>query len=181
MTAETIIARAKALIPEIRAQADEAEKAGRHTAELDRKFVEAGFDRMLQPRLLGGYAFGMDTYWKVILAVAEGDAGTAWGLCLGAHHAQGLGAWFPEQGQIELFGPTGRFTCPHLTTKTPELESKDTLKRRIDEAATYVDLERLCISGRCGFASTVEGNALTIDEERAKLELLVETAREIWG
>jgi 5-methyltetrahydropteroyltriglutamate--homocysteine methyltransferase len=68
-----------------------------------------------------------------------------------------------------------------MTTKTPELESKDTLKRRIDEAAKYVDLDRLCISGQCWFASTVEGNALTIDQERAKLELLVETAREVWG
>jgi 5-methyltetrahydropteroyltriglutamate--homocysteine methyltransferase len=68
-----------------------------------------------------------------------------------------------------------------MTTKTPELESKDTLKRRIDEAAKYVDTGRLCISGQCGFASTVEGNALTIDQERAKLELLVETAREVWG
>jgi 5-methyltetrahydropteroyltriglutamate--homocysteine methyltransferase len=68
-----------------------------------------------------------------------------------------------------------------VTTKTPELESKDTLKRRIDEAAKYVDLDRLCISGQCGFASTVEGNALTIDQERAKLELLVETAAEVWG
>ena len=45
----------------------------------------------------------------------------------------------------------------------------------------YVDIDRLCISGQCGFASTVEGNALTIDEERAKLDLLVETASEIWG
>ncbi|MGH3213329.1 MAG: 5-methyltetrahydropteroyltriglutamate--homocysteine S-methyltransferase, partial [Trebonia sp.] len=52
-----------------------------------------------------------------------------------------------------------------MTTKTPELESKDTLKRRIDEAAKYVDPGRLCISGQCGFASTVEGNALTIDQE----------------
>jgi 5-methyltetrahydropteroyltriglutamate--homocysteine methyltransferase len=68
-----------------------------------------------------------------------------------------------------------------VTTKTPELESKDALKRRIDEAAKYVDADRLCISGQCGFASTVEGNALTIDQERAKLELLVETAREVWG
>jgi 5-methyltetrahydropteroyltriglutamate--homocysteine methyltransferase len=68
-----------------------------------------------------------------------------------------------------------------MTTKTPELESKDALKRRIDEAAKYVDPDRLCISGQCGFASTVEGNALTIDQERAKLELLVETAREVWG
>jgi 5-methyltetrahydropteroyltriglutamate--homocysteine methyltransferase len=68
-----------------------------------------------------------------------------------------------------------------VTTKTPELESKDTLKRRVEEAAKYVDIDRLCLSGQCGFASTVEGNALTIDEERAKLELIVATAEEIWG
>jgi len=68
-----------------------------------------------------------------------------------------------------------------MTTKTPELESADTLKRRVEEAAKYVDIDRLCISPQCGFASTVEGNSLTIGEERAKLELLVATAREIWG
>jgi 5-methyltetrahydropteroyltriglutamate--homocysteine methyltransferase len=68
-----------------------------------------------------------------------------------------------------------------VTTKTPELESKDTLKRRIDEAAKYVDIDRLCLSGQCGFASTVEGNALTIDQERAKLDLIVEVAAEVWG
>jgi 5-methyltetrahydropteroyltriglutamate--homocysteine methyltransferase len=68
-----------------------------------------------------------------------------------------------------------------MTTKTPELESADALKRRVEEAAKYVDIDRLCISPQCGFASTVEGNSLTIDEERAKLELLVATAREIWG
>jgi 5-methyltetrahydropteroyltriglutamate--homocysteine methyltransferase len=68
-----------------------------------------------------------------------------------------------------------------VTTKTPELESKDTLKRRVEEAAKYVDIDRLCLSGQCGFASTVEGNSLTIDEERAKLELIAQTAEEIWG
>ena len=68
-----------------------------------------------------------------------------------------------------------------VTTKTPELEPKDTLKRRIEEAAKFVDIDRLCLSGQCGFASTVEGNALTIDEERAKLELIAEVADEVWG
>jgi methionine synthase II (cobalamin-independent) len=68
-----------------------------------------------------------------------------------------------------------------VTTKTPELESKDDLKRRVDEASKYVDLDRLCLSGQCGFASTVEGNSLTIDEERAKLELIATVAEEIWG
>jgi 5-methyltetrahydropteroyltriglutamate--homocysteine methyltransferase len=68
-----------------------------------------------------------------------------------------------------------------VTTKTPALEDKDTLKRRVEEAAKYVDGDRLCLSPQCGFASTVEGNALTIDEERAKLELVAATAEEIWG
>ena len=63
----------------------------------------------------------------------------------------------------------------------PALESKDELKRRIDEAAKYVPLEQLCLSPQCGFSSTVDGNALTIEEEKAKLRLVVETAREVWG
>ncbi|HEX7353919.1 MAG TPA: 5-methyltetrahydropteroyltriglutamate--homocysteine S-methyltransferase, partial [Mycobacteriales bacterium] len=72
------------------------------------------------------------------------------------------------------FVPPGKQVVLGLvTTKRPELESKDDLKRRIDEAARYVDLDQLCLSGQCGFSSTVEGNALTIDEEKAKLALIV--------
>src|SRR5437762_3487078 len=68
-----------------------------------------------------------------------------------------------------------------VTTKRAALESKDELKRRIEEAAKYVPLEQLCLSPQCGFSSTVEGNALTIEEEKAKLRLVVEVAREVWG
>jgi 5-methyltetrahydropteroyltriglutamate--homocysteine methyltransferase len=68
-----------------------------------------------------------------------------------------------------------------VTTKRGRLESKDELKRRIDEAARYVPLEQLCLSPQCGFSSTEEGNALTVDEQKAKLALIVETAREVWG
>jgi 5-methyltetrahydropteroyltriglutamate--homocysteine methyltransferase len=68
-----------------------------------------------------------------------------------------------------------------VTTKRPELESKDELKRRIDEAAKFVPLDQLCLSGQCGFSSTVEGNALSYDDQLAKLRLIVETAREMWG
>ncbi|HEY6031436.1 MAG TPA: 5-methyltetrahydropteroyltriglutamate--homocysteine S-methyltransferase, partial [Gaiellaceae bacterium] len=68
-----------------------------------------------------------------------------------------------------------------VTTKTGELEDKDTLKRRIDEASEYVPLEQLCLSPQCGFSSTVEGNELTEEQERAKLRLVVETAEEVWG
>jgi methionine synthase II (cobalamin-independent) len=68
-----------------------------------------------------------------------------------------------------------------VTTKHGELESKDLLKRRIEEASRYVPIERLCLSPQCGFSSTVEGNALTREEQIAKLELIVETAAEVWG
>ena len=66
-----------------------------------------------------------------------------------------------------------------VTTKSGRLESKDDLKRRVDEAARYVPLDQLCLSPQCGFASTLQGNLLTEDEQFAKLGLMVETAREI--
>jgi 5-methyltetrahydropteroyltriglutamate--homocysteine methyltransferase len=68
-----------------------------------------------------------------------------------------------------------------VTTKRAELEGKDMLKRRIEEASRYVDIDQLGISGQCGFSSTEEGNDLTLDEQRAKLELIVEVAQEVWG
>ena len=68
-----------------------------------------------------------------------------------------------------------------VTSKKPALESKDELKRRIDEAARVVPLERLALSPQCGFASTMEGNQLTVEDEKNKLRLVVETAREVWG
>jgi 5-methyltetrahydropteroyltriglutamate--homocysteine methyltransferase len=80
------------------------------------------------------------------------------------------------------FVPPGKKVVLGLvTTKRGELETKDTLKRRVDEAGKYVPLEQICISPQCGFSSTVEGNKLTRDQQIAKLELLVGTAAEIWG
>jgi 5-methyltetrahydropteroyltriglutamate--homocysteine methyltransferase len=80
------------------------------------------------------------------------------------------------------FVPEGKQVVLGLvTTKTGELEDKDDLKRRIDEAAKYVPLEQLCLSPQCGFSSTVEGNELSEEQERAKLRLVVETAEEVWG
>ncbi|HEV7208010.1 MAG TPA: 5-methyltetrahydropteroyltriglutamate--homocysteine S-methyltransferase [Mycobacteriales bacterium] len=80
------------------------------------------------------------------------------------------------------FVPAGkRVVLGLVTTKRGALESKDDLKRRIEEASRYVPLENLCLSPQCGFSSTVEGNALTYDEQVAKLALIVETAAEVWG
>jgi 5-methyltetrahydropteroyltriglutamate--homocysteine methyltransferase len=80
------------------------------------------------------------------------------------------------------FVPKGkRVVLGLVTTKRGAIETKDSLKRRIDEAAQYVPLEQLCLSPQCGFSSTVDGNALSIEEQAAKLRLVVETAREVWG
>ncbi|HEU5135844.1 MAG TPA: 5-methyltetrahydropteroyltriglutamate--homocysteine methyltransferase, partial [Steroidobacteraceae bacterium] len=80
------------------------------------------------------------------------------------------------------FVPKGKQVVLGLvTSKFGRLESKDELKRRIDEAARFVPLEQLCLSPQCGFSSTEEGNALSLDEQKAKLALVTETAREVWN
>jgi len=68
-----------------------------------------------------------------------------------------------------------------VTSKKPGLEPEEELKRRIQEASRYVPLERLALSPQCGFASTMEGNRLSLDEERRKLELVGRVARAVWG
>jgi len=68
-----------------------------------------------------------------------------------------------------------------VTSKSGRLESKDDIKRRIDEASKYVALDQLCLSPQCGFASTEEGNVLAEDEQWAKLRMIVELAEEVWG
>jgi 5-methyltetrahydropteroyltriglutamate--homocysteine methyltransferase len=80
------------------------------------------------------------------------------------------------------FVPEGKLVVLGLvTTKRGDLEQKDELKRRVEEASRHVPLDQLCLSPQCGFSSTVEGNLVTHDQQKAKLALIVETAGEIWG
>ena len=80
------------------------------------------------------------------------------------------------------FVPRGKTVVLGLvSSKLGELEPKDALKRRIDEAARHVPLEQLCLSPQCGFSSTVHGNDISVENQRAKLALVVEVAREVWG
>jgi 5-methyltetrahydropteroyltriglutamate--homocysteine methyltransferase len=80
------------------------------------------------------------------------------------------------------FLPPGKLVVLGLvTTKTGDLERKDELKRRIEEATKFVDIDQLCLSPQCGFSSTVDGNDLSLEQQAAKLSLVVETAREVWG
>ena len=80
------------------------------------------------------------------------------------------------------FLPKGKTVVLGLvTTKLGVLENKDDLKRRIDEAAQYAPMDQLALSPQCGFSSTVHGNDIAVEAQRAKLQLVVETAREVWG
>jgi 5-methyltetrahydropteroyltriglutamate--homocysteine methyltransferase len=80
------------------------------------------------------------------------------------------------------FLPKGKIAVLGLvTTKSPALETKDELKRRVDEASRYVPVEQLALSPQCGFSSGIGGNAMTVEDEIAKLKLVVDTAREVWG
>ncbi len=80
------------------------------------------------------------------------------------------------------FVPPGKVVVLGLvTTKRGALEDRDALRRRIEEAARYVDVEQLCLSPQCGFSSTVEGNVLSPEQQADKLRLIVEVAQEVWG
>ena len=100
-----------------------------------------------------------------------------------------LGAYFMEYDDDRSgdfrplrYLPKGKTVVLGLvTTKFGELESKDVLKRRIDEASKYAPLEQLALSPQCGFSSTVHGNNIAVEAQRQKLRLVVETAQEVWG
>jgi 5-methyltetrahydropteroyltriglutamate--homocysteine methyltransferase len=80
------------------------------------------------------------------------------------------------------FVPKGKTVVLGLvTSKTGDLESKDEIKRRIDQASKFIELDQLCLSPQCGFASTEEGNVLAEDDQWAKLRRIVEIAGEVWG
>src|SRR3990172_9321976 len=90
----------------------------------------------------------------------------------------------PRAGSFEplRFVPKGKVVVLGLvSTKVPQLERIDELKRRIDEASKYIPLEQLAISPQCGFSSDVVGNLISEDEQKRKLEVVVETARQVWG
>jgi 3-hydroxy-9,10-secoandrosta-1,3,5(10)-triene-9,17-dione monooxygenase len=112
LTPKEIVERAHALREAVLAEAAEAEQRGTYSPELHERFVAAGFHRILQPRRFGGYEFGLDTFYRVIIAVASADAGIGWNLCLGSAHALQVGAFFSEQAQVDLFGPDGHFVGP---------------------------------------------------------------------
>ena len=113
LTPDEVIRRAASMREELRAQQDEADENGCHSPELDEKFVEAGFYRIIQPKMFGGYEFDYPTFYRTMLELARGNPGTGWCVTLGASHSALIGALWPERAQVELFGEDGHFVAPH--------------------------------------------------------------------
>jgi len=147
-------------------------------------------------RLINAVIAGRPADMKVTMHLCRGNFQSAW-VAEGGYEPVaeilfneiGVDGYFLEyddarSGSFEplRFVPKGKIVVLGLvTTKLGALEGKDMLKRRIDEAARFVPLEQLALSPQCGFSSTVEGNRITVADQIAKLKLVVETAREVWG
>jgi 3-hydroxy-9,10-secoandrosta-1,3,5(10)-triene-9,17-dione monooxygenase len=113
LTPAELIARAAALRGRVRAEQDQSEARGCHSPELQEAFVAAGFYRALQPRRFGGYEFDYPTYYTAMLEICRGDPGVGWCLILGSTHGAQIASHWPEQAQVELFGPDGHIVAPH--------------------------------------------------------------------
>jgi 3-hydroxy-9,10-secoandrosta-1,3,5(10)-triene-9,17-dione monooxygenase len=115
-TPEELIARAVALRPMLREKRNEAAALGTYPPDVHRAFEEAGFYRILQPRALGGYEFGLETFFKVMIEVSAGDPGMGWCLSLGTGHTLPLIAHYRESVVREIFASNPHFIAPHSAT-----------------------------------------------------------------
>jgi 5-methyltetrahydropteroyltriglutamate--homocysteine methyltransferase len=181
-------------------QIDEVNLAYLCDPELRRQVAVLGEDPDALPRtyatLLNAAIAGRPPGMVVCMHLCRGNFAGAW-IAEGGYepvaellfNAIGVDGYFleydsPRAGDFSplRFLPKGKIAVLGLvTTKSPRLESKDELKRRIDEASRYAPLEQLALSPQCGFSSGIGGNAMTVDDEIKKLALVVETAREVWG
>jgi 3-hydroxy-9,10-secoandrosta-1,3,5(10)-triene-9,17-dione monooxygenase len=109
---DQMVARAVALRSRLRDDQADTEANSRYSKDMHDAFVEAGFYRMLQPRMFGGYEFDIQTFYRTIIEIARGCPSTGWMLCLGAGHALQLGSSFSKEAQAEIAGPDGHFVAP---------------------------------------------------------------------
>ena len=112
LTQAAMIARAEALAPTVRAEAEAAEKRGYYSEALHAQFRDAGFYRIFVPKRYGGLEFDFPTYYRVMLTIATADPGIGWCLALGSSHALHVGSYFPPSAQEKIFGPTRDFIAP---------------------------------------------------------------------
>ncbi|MBI0536121.1 hypothetical protein D9599_11105 [Roseomonas sp. KE2513] len=113
LTPEALVQRAVALRPLLREQQAENEARGTYGEDLHRAFRDAGFYRITQPRLFGGYEMPLPHFYRVMMEVSRGDPAVGWCLTLGASHGFVVASHWPERAQRELFGPDGNFIAPH--------------------------------------------------------------------
>lgn len=113
LTPETIIERARGMLPMLREQQDEADDRGHFGPDVLEGFINAGFYRILQPKRFGGYEFDLETFFSVVTHIATGHPSSGWCFSLSASHCSLLASHWNEQAQIDLFGPDGEFRSPH--------------------------------------------------------------------
>lgn len=111
LSAEQVVARAEAMVPELVGRQAEAEERSFYAEDIHERFARNGFYRILVPRRYGGYEFGIETFLRVSMTLARGCPSTGWMYCLGATHALLAATLFSEQAQAELFS-AGDFICP---------------------------------------------------------------------
>jgi 3-hydroxy-9,10-secoandrosta-1,3,5(10)-triene-9,17-dione monooxygenase len=123
LTPRDLFDRAISVRPMLRERQAEHEELGTYADDVHTTFERMGFYRITQPRMFGGYEFGLPTFFRTMVEVSRGDPGVGWCLTLAASHAFLLASHWPEQAQRELFGETGHFIAPHraqpLGTATP--------------------------------------------------------------
>lgn len=112
LTADQMIARATAMRQTLRDASAETEANGHYSPALHQAFTDAGFYRALQPRRFGGYEFGLDDFFRLVIEISRGDPATGWALCLASAHVFQLAAFFEEQTQIDVFGDDGHVVIP---------------------------------------------------------------------
>lgn len=156
MTVERMLQRAESLRDSLRAQQDEVEERGTYSPEMHAAFTEAGFYRIMQPRRFGGYEFDLTSFFRVIMAVAQGCPSTAWCLSLGAGHSFLIGSHWSEQAQAELFGANGHFVASHRAAPEATCE-------RVDGGYIVDGVMRYC-SG-VSYATHIMGGATVKGEE----------------
>jgi 5-methyltetrahydropteroyltriglutamate--homocysteine methyltransferase len=181
-------------------QIDEVNLAYLCDPELRRQVSNIGEDPATLPKtyaeLLNGAIAGKPADMTVCMHLCRGNFAGAW-IAEGGYEPIaellfnhiGVDGYFleydsPRAGDFSplRFLPKGKIAVLGLvTTKSPKMETKDQLKRRIEEAARYAPIEQLALSPQCGFSSGIGGQAMTVDDEIRKLNLVVETAREVWG
>src|SRR3954447_22951242 len=116
---DDMVARAVALRQHLRDDQSKTEARSRYSEETHALFTDAGFYRMLQPRMFGGYEFEPQTFYRTIIEIARGCPSTGWMLCLGSGHALQVGSSFTLEAQAEIFGPDGHFLAPLSVGNSP--------------------------------------------------------------